>query len=98
MRNNDLKYLSRRKILIEERMKGHEQEGREGREDGLEEKIIEGELAKLKKSEKLFQFFSRAREIHIDGQETVLKVTRGSTSIMIELSKASDKENNEGDL
>jgi hypothetical protein len=85
MRNNELKYLSRRKILIEERLR---QGGEEGREEGgriIEEgeRIIEEELSRQRRSEKLFIHLSRVRQIQLDGQDTLVKITRGSSAMSI---------------
>jgi len=48
-----------------------------------EEKIIEMENDKYKNNQKLFHYFSRPKKIQIDNNEIMLKISRGSLSLLL---------------
>jgi hypothetical protein len=90
MRNNDLKYLSKRKILINESQREYASEGASNLSPA---KLLELENRKMKNNDRLFRLFSKPRMLDIDNQEILLKITEHTRSILLELKALGEKEN-----
>jgi hypothetical protein len=91
-RNNELKYLSKRKIIINEKFHS-EESGEKSRTRVEEEKVIEIENEKFKNNERLFQHFVRPKLINIDDKNVLLKINRGSQALLLELKNPNDQQN-----